>query len=278
MYQAYVNDSRAYSLPNMDPTTNVDFDTARTYCTNKGTGWHLMTAFEWAAVMLWVLKYGTQPRGNTQYGRAYDATYETGIRGDGGTPGSTSGTARTNTGSGPKTWRHDGTFNGIADLVGNIWEWNDLFKLVDGQIYCPADNDYTLAEASWTAQGVYFDRKAAGTAQPVLNSSRTQTDEGQSPNYSYINPWTSMELDSGLTAANLLKQLCISPKTTESGGTIPIFNSVVGAVWSRNNGERVPIRGGYWGSTSDAGLAALSLGSTRSSTRSYIGFRLAYIG
>ena len=52
MYQAKVISGRACSLPGQDPTTNVTFDTAKGYCTAKGAGWHMMTAWEWAAVAL----------------------------------------------------------------------------------------------------------------------------------------------------------------------------------------------------------------------------------
>jgi len=95
VYQAKVSGGRAYSWPGQDPTASVNFDTAKGYCTAKGAGWHMMTAWEWAAVALWCLKNGFQPRGNTNYGRSHANTFETGTRSDGYPPGSTSGTART---------------------------------------------------------------------------------------------------------------------------------------------------------------------------------------
>ena len=55
-YQAHVKDSRAVSLPGLDPTASVNFDTAKAYCKNKGQGWHLMTNWEWAAMALYSVK------------------------------------------------------------------------------------------------------------------------------------------------------------------------------------------------------------------------------
>jgi hypothetical protein len=43
-YQAVVDEGRACSLPGVSPTVNIDFDTAKKVCTDKGAGWHLMTA------------------------------------------------------------------------------------------------------------------------------------------------------------------------------------------------------------------------------------------
>ena len=276
--QAVVTNERAYSLPGIDPTVYVDYDQAVSYCKNKGSGWHLMTVHEWAAVMLWCLKNGFQPRGNTNYGRSHEATYETGTRVDGGTPGDSSGTPRTYTGSGPASWRHDNTFAGISDLVGNIWEWMHLMKLIDGRIYVPAHNDFDLDESNWTAQNAYFDRESASVNNLILSSARNVSDEGQSPDYSYHSPWRTLSLESGFTAPDLLLQICVSPKTTETGGTLTIFSEAKGTILVRNYGERFPRRGGCWGSDVYAGLGALDLESTRSYSPDVIGFRPAYIG
>ena len=46
MYQAKVISGRACSLPGQDPTTDVTYDQAKSYCTAKGAGWHMNTAWE----------------------------------------------------------------------------------------------------------------------------------------------------------------------------------------------------------------------------------------
>jgi len=90
-FQATIHDDRALSLPGQDPAASINFDTADQRCADKGPGWHMMTNAEWSAVALWCWKNGFMPRGNTDYGRDYDQTYETGRRQDGGDPGDSSG-------------------------------------------------------------------------------------------------------------------------------------------------------------------------------------------
>ena len=48
-------------------------------------------------------------------------------------PGDGQGDPATLTGSGPARWRHDHTAHGIADLCGNLWEWQAGLRLVDGK-------------------------------------------------------------------------------------------------------------------------------------------------
>jgi len=79
-FQAKIYDGRACSIPHVDPTVYINFDNAKAACTAKGAGWHLMTNWEWAAIALWCLKNEFQPRGNTNYGRSHEGTYETGTR------------------------------------------------------------------------------------------------------------------------------------------------------------------------------------------------------
>ncbi len=276
-YPAKVLDGRGVVLPGVDPSTNLEYDDAVTYCANKGAGWHLMTAWEWSAVALWCLQNGYQCRGNTDYGRSHEANHETATRTDGGDPGSTSGTPRTLTGCGPASWRHDNTYQGIADLVGNVWEWNHLLKINDGRLYVPDDNDYSLAEGSWPAQGVYFDGTAGGSSgdvgDPVL-SNATPNNSTSSDGYLFLAPWRSITKNAGYNGLGVsvrekMCRLCIDPT----------FNTdnPKGSVWARNHGERLPLRGGCWNNGSDSGLFALYLSNVRSISNSNIGFRPAFI-
>ena len=289
-YQAKVVDGRACSLPGVDPSVYMTYDQALSYCKSKGAGWHLMTMHEWSAVMLWCLKNGFQPRGNTNWGRAYDATFETGTRVDNGTPGSTTGTGRILAGSGPKSWRHDNTFSGIADLVGNIWEWMHLFKLVDGRIYTPSTNDFDLDEANWPAVDAYFDSPAAGDNQgsdnlgaPILSDSVTNYAGNQGDNgyydYNYNANWNTLDIKGSWDPPAILKQLGVAPKKYDGTNTdqLSIFSSVHGAIWVRNYGERIPLRGGNWDNASLAGLAALYLSTRRSYSNWGVGCRPAFV-
>lgn len=53
---ATVIDGAACSLPSEDARYYIDFDEARAACAKKGKGWHLLTAWEWAAVVFWVVE------------------------------------------------------------------------------------------------------------------------------------------------------------------------------------------------------------------------------
>jgi hypothetical protein len=290
-FQAKVVDGRACSLPGVDPTTYVTFDQAINYCKAKGSGWHLMTAWEWAAVVLWCMKNGFQPRGNTNYGRSYEATYETGARIDGGSPGSTSGTSRILTGSGPASWRHDNTYAGISDLVGNVWEWQYGLKLVDGRFVYTQDNNYALSESSWYQSGVYVDSTAASdgdhdddgayedVGDPIIADSivnRTgPVGSDEYYDYTYLSAWKSMTVNAAHPDLAALKQMLIAPTLAGAG---QLLENVKGAIWVRNYGERVPLRGGDWYAASYAGMAALSLYYRRSGSGSRFGFRPAFVG
>ncbi len=139
-YQNIVENDRAYSLPMEDPAVNVNFEHAWNYCKNKGKGWHMMTNAEWAAIALWCMKNGTMPKGNNNYGKdvteinlppkAIPSAYET----DGKIN-------FTKTGSGLKSWFHNGEFDGIADLNGNGNEWISGFRLNFGEIQVIPNND-----------------------------------------------------------------------------------------------------------------------------------------
>lgn len=267
-FQSSLVGSRAVSLPRTDQATSVNFDTAKGYCANKGAGWHLMTMHEWAAISLWCMANGFEPRGNTNYGRAHDRYVERGRRKDGGLPGDTAGTARVHGGSGPDAWRHNNSPWGISDMVGNVWEWLDGLKLQDGQIIASTFN--TQAEANWVAQEAYFDATLATGGAPKLSDAvvnRLGTiGDNQNAGYSANEAFNVMTKAGTYVSNQLLKRLLVEPATV-----LP-----KGRVYMRNFGERLPYRGGHWVNGSSAGLAALSCNDSRVYTGGGIGFRLAF--
>ncbi|HFI8041355.1 TPA: SUMF1/EgtB/PvdO family nonheme iron enzyme [Escherichia coli] len=267
-FQSSLVGSRAVSLPRVDPAAYVKFDEAKGYCANKGAGWHLMTMHEWAAISLWCMANDFEPRGNTNYGRAHDRYVERGRRTDGRMAGDTAGTARVHAGSGPDAWRHNNSPWGISDLVGNVWEWLDGFKLQDGQIIASTFN--TQAEASWAAQAAYFDSTMAKGGAPRLSDAVVNrlgtigdnTDIG----YTADEKFDVMTKTGTYVSNQLLKRLLVEPSTV-----LP-----KGHVYMRNFGERLPCRGGAWGLGGVAGLAALNCYYSRVFADGFLGFRLAF--
>lgn len=277
-----VVNNRAYSLPMKDPKASIDFDTALAACRAKGANWGLNTFALWAAIMSWCYKNNTVPRGNTNYGSAYNYAYEKGV------PTymyNTTQVGRTGAGSGPATWYHDLTTTGIADLVGNVWEWLAGMRLVNGEIQVIPYSDalkssvnmgasstewkaILFADGSLVAPGkagtVKIDGKTASSGLCLNNQIVNSTGA------TYFNePFNTLAVasGSGLTIPAILYGLGLAPITG---------NTYAGQVYVNNNiAERLPFRGGSFNRTSDAGLGALGLGNPRSYSFVDIGFRSA---
>ena len=282
-YQNIVHDERAYSIPFQDPKIYVTYDQAKQYCAAKGPGWHLMTNAEWAAIALWCKKNGFMPRGNNNYGKDISAPHERGKV----TYQSSGQDARVATGSGPASWSHDGTNEGIFDLNGNVWEWVDGLKLIDGKIYVHQDNNYNTPEGyrlvdQWVDTGVYIDNTTPGNANttsadvggdPILGAERTNpmytTDPSSDAYYGFsYTTFETLGAKSGFAVPDLLKHLAIAPIDANHGGD---------GIWVRNYGERVAVRGGGWFVGAGAGVFELALRNARSGSNHDIGFRSAYI-
>ena len=266
MYQAYQDGSHFVSQPQRDPHASIDLDAARAGMQANGSGWHLMTNWEWAAIALWCMANGYQPTGNTNWGRSHVNTWETGRRADGGVPGNDSGVGRNLTGSGPMSWRHDGSPAGISDLVGSVWEWVDGLKLQDGRIILAPDNDYALSETGWVAQDMWLSSSGGVTFEATEGD---VVRDGEIGDDGYGNSasaeWRTM---GGDPATQLLTRSLIMPN-----GTL----DPEGRLYVRNYGERLPCRGGSWSNGGNAGLAALALNNPRTSAYGTFGFRPAFI-
>ena len=282
-FQNILHNNRGYSVPGVVPTNNMEFNSAKRSCEAKGTGWHLMTNVEWAAIALWCKKNGTMPRGNDSKGASYDAPYEHGLRAN----SASASDFRTLTGSGPASWYHNGTTDGIADLCGNVYEWVDGLKLVNGKIYIHNDNDFDTGNTEgningWVDTKLYMDCTIAGSdveeadtgGDPILSNSITNKmytgtgDQNGAFMYSYCF-FESFAAKEGVTVPDLLKYLALFPADSESHGNDRMY--------IRNYGERVACRGGTWTLGVSAGVFSLSLHYTRSYSAVSLGFRSAFI-
>jgi hypothetical protein len=186
---------------------------------------------------------------------------------------------------------------GISDLVGNVNEWFDGLKIIDGRLYFPADNDFTLSDAQWPASPVYLDTTTASVGDRngatdsgdvvlndrILHYSETPTPAGGTDPGDFdsaVNAWVTSALSTTYDTLSLekrqqLAQLVIAPKLASSDD--PLFPEVKGTIYLRNYGERRPCWGGTYGYGNNSGLASMDLYPRRSTVNITIGFRPAFI-
>lgn len=262
-FQNVLHDGRAYSLPAQDAATGISWDNSKLACESKGAGWHLMTNAEWAAIALWSKKNGTMPRGNNNYGKDHSAAFETASE----ATNSSGQTNRILTGTGPASWSHDHTNEGIFDLNGNVNEWVDGFRVEEGQIYVHNNNNFNTPKddlAQWLATGVFYDVQAG---KLVMNSSRVTKMDEISNEYK-ASPLETLTGATGYTPTELMKHLALAPIDSDHGGDY---------IYAQNYGSRFGSRGGSWTSGAYAGVFCLYAIYSRTNASSTLGFRSAFV-
>lgn len=293
-YQTAHYNGRAYSLPGENPANTATLDTFVSYNRAKGAKFHEITNAEWAAIALWCHKNGSEPYGNNYYGKD---TRETLYRAIPTSHESDGRTARVATGTGPVTWSHDGTVEGIWDLNGNVWEWCTGLRLVNGEVQIIKDNDASEPTCDLSAGSAAWKAIKADTGELVTpdgsgTTAGTVKLDYVSNKWKYVTTITSsadsgrgcqfkdITCDTGVGAAAqlLLQALALLPDTalTQEG---VIDTTYGGDYFYANNAqaERCLVRGGSWGSGSNAGVFGADLGSPRSSSYSSLGGRSALI-
>lgn len=296
----------------------IDLLKAREAVRNLGDGFHLTTILEDAMVAEWCRRMGIMPHGNNANSnppRDAEYTTETAIldipcyqRGQAeATPANW---YRCLTGTGPKAWSHNGEWNGIWDLNGNVWEWRDglLVQASTGYPYVIAS--YKLAKskspygkasavgagylADETKQwepgefaGCWLHTNTTGTLYEISNNTATTLNlvsTGTTPvggSYMIMRLISDVDITAGSTAGqeivtmqthDALKWFNIPASTVSNDTTKKYGND---GFWFNKDALRGAIRGGNFWDGSQAGVFALYVSLAPSSAGYGIGFRAA---
>lgn len=274
-----VSENELISQPGVEPAHSRNHDQFVTLARACGAGWHVMTNAEWSAIALWSHKNGTMPRGNTNYGRSSDATYETARRMDLLEPGNTVGNPRTRTGSGPASWRHDHTMHGISDLCGNVWEWTPGMRIVNGEIHVIANNDAALI-ATDLAEGSTAWRAIDGaTGNLVAPGHANAVKYAASGTAAYTLVHANWAIFEGMANPGSPPVSAAALQKLKAFGLFPVASSGLGGDTFGYDltGERLPVRGGGWDNGAHAGVFVLYLGGPRSGAGTNVGARPAFV-
>lgn len=257
VYENCEINGKPYSLPYQKPWTNITNDDAAKACFSKGEGWHMLTAAEWGLLANISLKNGTLPHGNTNCGAYHADSSEKGVTYDGGN--------KTLTGSGPATWTHNHTPEGVHDLCGNIWEMVRGLRIKDGRLQAAVDNDAAL-DIDLTHEGDGW--------QPIYDNNGENIAVSVSDGEITICTATEIEQDYDGACWKDVSMKCESEQLKE----LALFPGEQEAYFyvDSTDGEYFPFRGGYWAGKASAGVFYTSLSHPRSAVGTSIGFRSAY--
>lgn len=257
-------DGRPYSLPFMPPAVNVNHDEAIRLCEAKGPGWHLITNDEWAALARQSWENDTVPTGNTNSGKSHSHPEQKGTTYQ-------NSYGKTLTGSGPIEWNHDRTAEGVADMVGNVWEHVGGVRFLNGQVQIIPNNeaaagaDQSPDSKEWTAiytpdgDPVYYNVKDGEIVlQPTAPDGK---------DYDGV-PFCDLHERADMDVPDKLIELGLYPA--------PGYESEE-YFWLDTDGERCVYRGGSWNFGTNAGVFYLNGYYSRSYSSAGIGFRSALV-
>jgi len=248
------------SIPFAQAANRIDFNAASALCRGKGDGWHLMTNAEWEYLHNESIEGGTLPHGNTARGRYFFDESESGEKYDYG---------HTLTGSGPVTWTHTHTPDGVCDLCGDNWEMVAGLRLRKGAIEYIKDNDAAVVDLSPDSEAWQRAKTAAGqdifldaTHGGVIVTTEAPEDGWDGCRFTDL----EIKLEE---MPEILQQLGIVPQNVEEEMAYIYADS--------EEDETIPFRGSSFFNTSFGGLGALHLYYARSSVINSVGFRSAYV-
>lgn len=257
-------DGRPYSLPFMPPAVNVNHDEAIRLCEAKGPGWHLITNDEWAALARQSWENDTVPTGNTNSGKSHSHPEQKGTTYQ-------NSYGKTLAGSGPIEWNHDRTAEGVADMVGNVWEHVGGVRFLNGQAQIIPNNeaaagaDQSPDSKEWTAiytpdgDPVYYNVK---DGEIVL-----QPTAPEGKDYDGV-PFCDLHERADMDVPDKLIELGLYPAPGYEGEEY---------FWLDTDGERCVYRGGHWYDGAGAGVFSLNGHYSRSNVAWGIGFRSALV-
>ena len=154
---------------------------------------------------------------------------------------------------------------------------------MDGEIQIIQHNDAALATADLSAASSLWKAIAADGSLVAPGSSGTIKLDWRSNKWTLVTDALTGQSENGHdTQFNALATtLSVVPQILYGIGMYPQEpNGDYGGdnVWAINQGERIPVRGGSWYSTSGAGVFWLGLDVVRSDAYGVFGRRSAYVG
>lgn len=196
----------------------------------------------------------------------------------------------TYTGSGPATWRHDGTPSGIDDLNGNCYDQDYGYRIVDNELQILADNNAADPTADLGASSSAW---KAILPNPSDNG-HTLVAPGTSGTLKWN--WLNNKITLDTVAADIsgglgqkstsFKDLAVNttnvphvPAILQELGIFPISgDDTQGNTYHDfNGGERFPRRGGNYYNASGAGLGCVHSYYARGGSSVGYGVRSAYL-
>ena len=247
------------SLPLRDPLASINMDDAIQRIRQKGEGWHLLTNCEWQYI-----KDTTRPgtHGNTAYGKYHGDDAERGVLSEYG---------RTETGSGPASWYHNGDKEtGIADTIGNVWKIVSGIRLKRGKLEYMANNDAAAPDADLSEESTEF-------LEVLVDGSPVKIGPGENGmmiTTGEVEGWDCVERGDVCidlkTVPDILKDIGIITDDTETETDIFAADAELD--------EAICFVGAYWGDPSYSGPSALSLSNPRTGARASIGLFSALLG
>lgn len=253
---------------------------------------HLETDAEYSFLQLLGARRAFECHGNTTYGKYHGDSNEVGQPAE-YVYSSNHRDAQSRTGTGPLTWYHDGTPWGVADLVGNMYDWCNGFRVKGGELQFLPNNDG--AKKGWTPS----DFSSSSTKWKALKEDGTFVDiDGTDATYKfdYLADITSgsapfciaTSLEHQQTSNSPYGSVALKNMTIRDGVTVNAYlravghapllqNTPNGQAYMRNTASDVCVcgRGGVWYDGSYAGLSYAFCSHGLTSTYDYCGARSA---